>query len=210
MISAREIEARRYEWVQGSKLKSSGLAQAMGFQPAFHLGVAALCLPDFDQFEGATTTMAEDGIVAETGFGALALGKMFSSYEPGLDVEKGELEAKDLQCGDQDGCDFAFDVAGIETGIAYHLHAFGRNVGDQERDEIQSGAGNCLALVCGSVDVSEGDLLSGVAGQMGSCQRRMAKIAADVFGSFEAFGIETFGIDLEATMVMVALGDGVL
>jgi hypothetical protein len=38
----------------------------------------------------------------------------------------------------------------------------------------------------------------------------MAKIAADVFDSFEAFGIETFGIGLEATMVMVALGDSVL
>ena len=65
-------------------------------------------------------------------------------------------------------------------------------------------------LVCGSVDVPKDHLLSIVAGQMGSCQRRMAKIAADVFDSFEAFGIETFGIGLEATMVMVALGDSVL
>jgi len=38
----------------------------------------------------------------------------------------------------------------------------------------------------------------------------MAEIAADVFGSFEAFGIKTLGIDLEATMVVVALGDGML
>jgi hypothetical protein len=38
----------------------------------------------------------------------------------------------------------------------------------------------------------------------------MAEIAADVFGSFEAFWVETFGLDLEATMVVVALGNGVL
>jgi hypothetical protein len=82
--------------------------------------------------------------------------------------------------------------------------------GNQERDEIQSGAGNRLALVCGSVDVPEGELLSGVAGQTGSCQRRMAKIAADVFGSFEAFCVETLCIDLEATMVVVALGNSML
>jgi len=38
----------------------------------------------------------------------------------------------------------------------------------------------------------------------------MAQIAADVFGCFEAFGIEALGIELEATMVVVALGDGAL
>jgi hypothetical protein len=38
----------------------------------------------------------------------------------------------------------------------------------------------------------------------------MAKIAADVFSSIEAFRVETLGIDLETTMVMVTLGDGAL
>jgi hypothetical protein len=38
----------------------------------------------------------------------------------------------------------------------------------------------------------------------------MSEVAADVFGSLEAFGIETLGIDLEATMVVIALGDGAL
>lgn len=189
---------------------ASGLAQAMGFEPAFHPDVAALWLLDLDQFESATTARAEQWIVAETGFDALSPGEMFSSYEPGLDVEEGEREAEGIQSGKEDRCDFVFDVAGVEACIAYHLHAFGRNVGNQERDEIQSGAGHRLALVCGSVDVPEVNLLPGVADQMGSCQRRMAEIAADVFGSFEAFGVETLGIDLEATMIVVALGDGVL
>ena len=71
-------------------------------------------------------------------------GKMLSGNEQGLDIEEGELEAEGLQCGEQDGCDFVFEVAGIEAGVAHHLHAFGRNVGNQERDEIQSGAGNRL------------------------------------------------------------------
>jgi len=60
---------------------ASGLAQAMGFEPAFHPDMAALWLPDLDQFEGATTTRAEEGIVAETGFDALAPGEMFSGNE---------------------------------------------------------------------------------------------------------------------------------
>lgn len=127
-----------------------------------------------------------------------------------MDIKEWELEAEGLQRGDEDGCDLMFEVAGIETGVADHLHALGRNVGNQERDEIQSGAGHRLTLAGGSVDVPKGNLLSGVADQMESCQRGMAEVAADVFGSFEAFGIETLGIDLEATMVVIALGDGAL
>ena len=189
---------------------ASSLTQAMGFEPAFHPDVAALWLPDLDQFERATTTRAEERIVTETGLDALALGKMLSGNEQGLDIEEGELEAEGLQSGEQDGCDLMFEVAGIEAGVAHHLHALGRNVGDQERDEIQSRAGHRLAQVCGSVDIPKDNLVSIVAGQMGSCQRRMAKIAADVFSSIEAFRVETLGIDLETTMVMVTLGDGAL
>ena len=147
----------------------------MGFEPAFHPDVAALWLPDLDQFEGAATARAEERIIAETGFDALAPGEMLSSCEQGLDVEEWELEAEGIQCGEEDGCDFVFEVAGIEAGVAHHLHAFGRNVGYQERDEIQSGAGYRLALVCGSVDVPKGNLQSSVADQMGSCQRGMAQ-----------------------------------
>ena len=189
---------------------ASSLAQAMGFEPAFHPDMAALWLPDLDQFESATTTWADERIIAETGFDAFAPGKMLSGNEQGLDIEEGKLEAEGLQGSEQDGCDLMFDVAGIEAGVKDHLHALGRNVGNQERDEIQSGAGHRLALVCGSVDIPKDNLLSIVAGQMGSCQRGMAEIAADVFGRFEAFGVETLCIDLEATMVVVALGNGAL
>jgi hypothetical protein len=110
---------------------------------------------------------------------------MLSSNEQGLDIEEWKLEAEGLQNGEEDGCDLMFDVAGIETGVAHHLHAFGRHVGNQERDEIQSGAGYRLTQVCGSVDVPKGNLLSGVADQMGSCQRGMAEVAANVFGSLD-------------------------
>ena len=172
--------------------------------------MAALWLPDLDPFESATTARAGERIIAETGFDALAPGEMLSRCEQGLDIEEGEVEAEGLQSGEQDGCDLMFEVAGIEAGVAYHLHALGRHVGKKARDEIQGGAGHRLAQVCGSVDVPKGNLLSSVAGQMGSCQRGMARVAADVFGSFEAFWIETLGIDLEATMVVVALGNGML
>ena len=182
----------------------------MGFEPAFHPDMAALWLPDLDQFKSVTITRAEEGIVTETGFDALAPGEMLSSNEQGLDIEEGELEAEGLQGSEQDGCDLMFEVAGIKTGAAHHLHALGMDVVNQEGDEIQSGAGHRLALVCGSVDIPKSNLLSIVAGQMGSCERGMAEIAADVFGSFEAFWVKTLGIDLEATMVVIALGDGAL
>ena len=55
------------------------------------------------------------------------------------------MEAEDLQSGEEDGRDLVFDVAGVETDLAHHLHALGRNVGDQERDEIQRGARHRLA-----------------------------------------------------------------
>jgi hypothetical protein len=58
---------------------ASGLAQSMGFEPAFHPDVAALWLPDLDQFEGATTTRAVEQNIAETGFDALAPGEMLRS-----------------------------------------------------------------------------------------------------------------------------------
>ena len=51
---------------------------------------------------------------------------------------KGELETEGLQSGEYDGCDLMFEVAGVEAGVAHHLHAFGRNVGNQEREEIQA------------------------------------------------------------------------
>ena len=60
---------------------ASGLTQAMGFKPAFHPDMAALWLPDLDQFERATTARAEERIVTETGFDALAPGKMLSGNE---------------------------------------------------------------------------------------------------------------------------------
>jgi hypothetical protein len=53
----------------------------MGFKPAFHPDMAALWLPDLDQFERATTARAEERIVTETGFDALAPGKMLSGNE---------------------------------------------------------------------------------------------------------------------------------
>ena len=111
---------------------ASGLTQAMGFKPAFHPDMAALWLPDLDQFERATTARAEERIVTETGFDALAPGKMLSGNEQGLDIEEGELEAEGLQRGEQDRCDLMFDVAGLEAGIADHLHALWRHVGNQE------------------------------------------------------------------------------
>lgn len=76
----------------------------MGFEPAFHPDMAALWLPDLDQFESATTARAEEGIVAETGFDALAPGEMLSSNEQGLDIEEWKLEAEGLQNGEEDGC----------------------------------------------------------------------------------------------------------
>jgi hypothetical protein len=223
MKAARENEAHREGWSSGIEVEgellvaggaslldlshciASGLTQAMGFEPDFHPDMAAVWLPDLDQFESAATARAGEWIVTETGFDALAPGKKLSNCEQGLDIEEGDLEAEDLQSGEQDGCDFMFEVAGIEAGIVYHLHAFRRDVGDQEKDEIQSGAGERFALVCGGVGVPEGNLLSGLASQRG-----IAEIAADIFGSLEAFWVETLGIDLEATMVVVALGDGVL
>ena len=115
----------------------------MGFKPAFHPDMAALWLPDLDQFESATTTRAGERIIAETGFDAFAPGEMLNSNEQGLDIEEGKLEAESLQGSEEDGCDLMFEVAGIEAGrgVTDHLHALGRHVGDQERDEIQSGAG---------------------------------------------------------------------
>ena len=56
---------------------------------------------------------------------------MLSSNEQGLDIGEGELEAEDLQSGEEDGRDLVFDV-----GIAHHLHALGRNVGT--RSEMKS------------------------------------------------------------------------
>ena len=102
---------------------ASSLTQAMGFEPAFHPDMAVLWLPDLDQFESATTTRAEERIIAETGFDALAPGDVLSSCEQGLDIEEGELEAEGFQSGDEGGCDLMFDVAGIEAGVAHHLHA---------------------------------------------------------------------------------------
>jgi hypothetical protein len=100
--------------------------------------VAALCLPDLDQFERATTTRAEERIVTETGFDALVSGKMLSGNEQGLYIEEGELETEGLQSGEHDGCVLMFDVAGVETSIADHLHALWRNVGT--RSEMKSRA----------------------------------------------------------------------
>lgn len=102
---------------------AGGLAQAIGFKPASHPDEAALWLPDLDQFESATTARAEEGIIAETGFDALSPDEMLSRCEQGLDIEEWELDAEGLQSGEQDECDFMFEVAGIDTGIAYHLHA---------------------------------------------------------------------------------------
>jgi hypothetical protein len=67
---------------------ASGLAQAMGFEPAFHPDAAAFWLPDLDQFESATTAMADERIIAETGFDALAPGEMLSCCDQGLAIEE--------------------------------------------------------------------------------------------------------------------------
>jgi len=96
---------------------------------------------------------------------------------------------------------------GLQTGVTYHLQALGRKVGNQEGDEIQSGAGYRLTHVCGNIDVPKVNLLSGLTDQMGSCQWGMVEVAAVVFGSIEAFEIETLGIDLEATILRALIGN---
>ena len=61
--------ARRQQSFQGL---TGGLAQAMGFEPAFHPDVAAFGFPDFDEFEGSTAAWALEWVIAEAGFDPLA------------------------------------------------------------------------------------------------------------------------------------------
>ena len=81
-----------------------------------------------------------------------------------MQVEKRGLKAESIESGAGDFGEFAFDIAGVETGVAHDLHSLWRDMRDEARNEIESRAGDsdALARVCVSVPV--GDLLAVVAG----------------------------------------------
>ena len=83
----------------------------------------------------------------------------------------------------------ALDGARVQAGIAHQLHAFGRDMDDQVRDEVEGRAGDGLFHVGGGVDMPVRDLLPVVSGQMGSGQGRVAQIASD---TRSVCGIEAF------------------
>ena len=101
--------------------------------------------------------------------------------------------------------ELAFDIAGVEASIAYHLQAFGRDMGDHVGDKVKSRASDGDALVDVGVDVPIGDLLTVVVGDVRSGEWGVAQVTPDVLGGSETLGIETVGIDLKATVIAVAL-----
>jgi hypothetical protein len=117
------------------------------------------------QVEGLTTATsilfaAAVGICVALSQWVLALGEVLERLGQRFQVEEGELETERFG-GSVDGWrDFALDVAGVETGVAYHLHTLRRDMGDHAGDEVKGGASDGDALFGLGVDVPVGDLLA--------------------------------------------------
>ena len=125
-----------------------------------------------------------------------------------MQVEKRGLKAESFEGRTGDVCKFAFDVAGVETGVAHDLYALWGNMRDEARNEIESRAGDSDALSGVSVCVEVGDHLTIVTDYVGGSQGRVTEVTPDVFCGIKAFGIEAIGVDLVAAMVTIPLPNG--
>ena len=153
-----------------SQCVAGRLAHAVSIEPFLHPDMAAFGLPDFGQLQGAATAGTLQGVVAEAGCDALAPGEVLECLEQGLEGEQRELETERIQGSLDEVGEFAFDIAGIETSVAHHLHALGRDVRDQRRDEVEGRAGHGLTLTGGGVDVPVRNLQPIVGGQVGKAE----------------------------------------
>ena len=138
----------------------------MGLEPALHPDMATFGFPDFGKFEGAATTGTLKRIVAATLFDALAPFKMLKGHVQCFQVEKRELETESFEGSASQLCKLAFDIAGVETGVAHDLHTLWGNMRDEVRNEVKGGAGDGDTLTGVGVDVSIGDLLAVVTDQV--------------------------------------------
>jgi hypothetical protein len=145
---------------------TGSLAQAVGFEPAFHPDVAAFGFPDFGEFEGAATARALKKVIAKASLNPLTPSEVLEGDSEGFQVEERGLEAKSFEGGAGDLCKLAFDVAGIEASVAHELHPLWGKMGDEARDEVEGGAGDDDALTGVSIRVPVGDLLTVVANQV--------------------------------------------
>ena len=180
----------------------------MGLKPALHPDVTALGFPDLGQLHNTATTGTLERIIAKALFDPLAPFEVLEGLGQGFQVKEGGLEAKGIQGSADDWDEIAFHVAGVQTGVADHLHSLRWNMGDHARDEVESGTGDGDTPAGGSVGVPVGNELTVVVGDAGGGQGRVTQVAADVFGGIEAFWIEAVGVDLVAAMVVVASIDG--
>ena len=165
-----ELPVVRKCFPQSLHRQPGGLAHTMGVDPALHPDVATLQFPDFGELHDTPTVGTFEGIVTRAGFDALTPIEMLEGLNYRFEVEQRGLKADRFQGNAGDVCELAFDVAGVEIGVAHNLHtlsadrqAFRGDVRDQTGDEVEGRAGDGDALFGIGVDVPVGDLLTIVA-----------------------------------------------
>ncbi len=108
--------------------------------------MAVFGVPDLSQLHNTPTAGTFERIVAKTLFDSLAPFEVVECLDQGLQVEERELEAERFKGSVNGWGESAFDVAGVETGVAHHLHPLRWDVGDHAGDEVEGRTGDGDAL----------------------------------------------------------------
>ncbi|MGB3716152.1 MAG: hypothetical protein WA996_17140 [Candidatus Promineifilaceae bacterium] len=83
--------------------------------------------------------------------------------------------------------------------MTHELHAFGWDMLINKGDEIESRQGDITTQASRRFLIPKAHLLSLVVGKMRHGQWRMTHVTANIRGSGHTFGIETVGVDLQAS-----------
>lgn len=160
-----ELPVVRKCFPQSLHRQPGSLAHAVGVDPPLHPNVTTLRFPDFGELHDTPTVGTFEGIVTKAGFDALTPIEMLEGLDHRFEVEQRGLKADRFQGNAGDVCELvplrvlAFDVAGVETGVAHNLHTFRGDVRDQTGDEVEGRARDGDALFGIGVDVPVSDLL---------------------------------------------------
>ena len=92
-------------------------------------------------------------------------------------------------------------------GFFNELHPFGREVGDDEGNELQGREGDLAAEAGFGLAIPEADLLAVIVGEVGSGERGRTQITTDVLCGRQSFGIEAIRVDLKAPVLAIEVVD---
>ena len=116
--------------------QTSRFTATMSLQPTFHPDIATFRFPDFHQFHNGLTVGTLKRILAKTSFEALTPSEGVKGFDKRVKIEKRELTTDGSQGSAYLLSPFSFGVASIKASMTHQLHAFGRNMLHQQRDEI--------------------------------------------------------------------------